>query len=74
MCCGDPAPLVTQYKRLPVPISQLERPGIWRNKIKKKYFPKIKTHEINSYCKQEQAKKQKENQGKKVTRIIISSS
>lgn len=70
MCCRDPAPLVTQYKRLPVPISQLERPGIYMNEIKKKYFLKTKTHEINSYWKQERAKEQKETQDKKVTGII----
>lgn len=71
MCCGDPAPLFTQYKRLPVPISQLQRPRIYRNEIKKKYFLKIKTHEINSHCKQERAKEQKETQDKKVMGIVI---
>lgn len=40
------------------------------NEIKKKYFLKTKTHEINSYWKQERAKEQKETQDKKVTGII----
>lgn len=40
------------------------------NEIKKKYFLKTKTHEINFYWKQEQAKEQKETQDKKVTGII----
>lgn len=70
MCCGDPAPLVTQYKRLLVPISQLDRPGIYRNEIKKKCFPKTKTHEINSHCKQKWAKEQKETQDEKVAGIV----
>lgn len=70
MCCRDPALLITQYKLLPVPISQLEGPGIYRNEIKKKYFPKIKTHEINSHCKQERAKEQKETPDKKVTGTV----
>lgn len=45
---------------------------MYRNEIKNKYFPKIKTHEINSHCNQEQAKEQTENQNKKVTGIVSS--
>lgn len=43
---------------------------MYRNAIKNKYFPKIKTHEINPHCNQEQAKEQTENQDKKVTGIV----